>query len=182
MAGSLDAGVVLCENDLVEREDIKGIIQRPIWSHFGIRRPSLVLGNDIQVCQAAFNTVCTYIGTRDLVQEHIAYRMWPLGCGWEMPKETVAGSSEGGLVYLKYKFKYKSQFNEPNDDWRNSIEATSDELLGAYARAEDDAMATTFGGRGKKRLNRVFMSSDSCIRTIVILHGGKGRREKLLLR
>jgi hypothetical protein len=25
------------------------------------------LGNDIQTCQAAFNTVCTYIGTRDLV-------------------------------------------------------------------------------------------------------------------
>jgi hypothetical protein len=36
------------KNDLVEREDIKGIIQRPIWSYFGIRRPSLVLGNDIQ--------------------------------------------------------------------------------------------------------------------------------------
>jgi hypothetical protein len=27
------------KNDLVEREDIKGIIQHPIWSHFGIRRP-----------------------------------------------------------------------------------------------------------------------------------------------
>jgi hypothetical protein len=26
----------------------------------------------------AFNIVCTYIGTRDLVQEHIAYKMWPL--------------------------------------------------------------------------------------------------------
>jgi hypothetical protein len=55
------------KNDLVEREDIKGIIQHPIWSHFGIRRPSLTLGNDIQACQAAFNVVCTYIGTRDLV-------------------------------------------------------------------------------------------------------------------
>jgi hypothetical protein len=69
------------KNDLVEREDIKGIIQRPIWSHFGIRRPSLALGNDIQACQAAYNLVCTYIGTRDLVQEHIAYKVWPLGSG-----------------------------------------------------------------------------------------------------
>jgi hypothetical protein len=32
------------ENDLSEREDIKGIIQRPIWSRFGIRRPSTALG------------------------------------------------------------------------------------------------------------------------------------------
>jgi hypothetical protein len=73
-----------------------------------------------------------------------------------MPKETAAGSSEGGLVYLKYTFKYRSQFDESNDDWLNAIKATSDELLGAYSRAEDDAMATTFGGRGKKRPNRVF--------------------------
>jgi hypothetical protein len=55
------------KNDLVKREDIKGIIQRPIWSRFGIRRPSIALGNDIQACQATFNTVCTYIGTRDLI-------------------------------------------------------------------------------------------------------------------
>jgi hypothetical protein len=36
------------------------------------------------------------------------------------------------------------------------VEATCDELLGAYTRAEDDAMTLAFGGRGKKRLNRVF--------------------------
>jgi hypothetical protein len=29
-------------------------------------------------------------------------------------------------------------------------------LLGAYTRPEDDAMTLAFGGRGKKRLNRVF--------------------------
>jgi hypothetical protein len=56
------------KNDLSEREDIKGIIQRPIWYRFGIRRPSTALGNDIQACQIAFNIICTYIGTTDLVQ------------------------------------------------------------------------------------------------------------------
>jgi hypothetical protein len=144
------------KNDLVEREDIKEIIQRPIWSHFGTRRPAIALGNDIQVCQAAFNTVRTYIGTRDLVQEHIAYKVWPLGSGWEMLKEVAAGSSQGGLIYLKYTFKYRSQFDESNDDWLDAIKATNDELLGAYSRAEDDDMTAAFGGRGKKRLNRVF--------------------------
>jgi hypothetical protein len=83
---------------------VKGIIQRPIWSRFSIRRPSIALWNDVQACQAAFNTMCTYIGTRDLVQEHIAYKVWPLASGWEMPKEDAAGSSQGGLVYLKYTF------------------------------------------------------------------------------
>jgi hypothetical protein len=121
--------------DLSQREDIKGIIQRPIWSGFGIRRPLIALGNDVQACQAAFNTVCTYIGIRDLVQEHIAYRLWSLANGWEMPKEATAGSSQNDLVYLKYTFRYRSQFDELNDDWLDAIEATSDELLGAYSKA-----------------------------------------------
>jgi hypothetical protein len=33
-----------------------------------------------------------------------------------MPKETGAGSREGGLVYLRYTYRYRSQFDEPNDD------------------------------------------------------------------
>jgi hypothetical protein len=82
--------------------------------------------------------------------------VWPLADGWEMAKETTAGSSQGGLVYLKYTFRYMSQFDEPNDNWLDVIEATSDELLGAYSKAEDDAMTTAFGAWGKKRLNRVF--------------------------
>jgi hypothetical protein len=144
------------KNNLVEREDIKGIIQRPIWSHFGIKRPATVLGNDIEACQKVFNNVCAFIGTRNLVQEHIAYKVWPLVNDWEMSKETSAGSRQGGLVYLKYTFRYRDQFDEPSDDWLICVEATSDELLGAYTRAEDDAMTLAFGGRGKKRLNKVF--------------------------
>jgi hypothetical protein len=79
--------MVLCENDLIQREDVRGVIQRPIWSRFGIRRPSIALGNEVQACQMAFNTICTYIGTRDLVQEHIAFRVWPLANEWEMPRK-----------------------------------------------------------------------------------------------
>jgi hypothetical protein len=70
--------------------------------------------------------------------------------------EATAGSSQNGLVYLKYTFRFRSQFDEPNDDWLDVIEATSDELLGSYSKAEDEAMTTAFEARGKKRLNRVF--------------------------
>jgi hypothetical protein len=66
------------KNDLSEREDIRGIIQRPIRSRFSIGRPSIASGNEVQACLMALNTVCTYIGTRNLVQEHIAYKVWPL--------------------------------------------------------------------------------------------------------
>jgi hypothetical protein len=144
------------KNDLNQREDVSGIIQRLIWSRFGIRRPSIVIGNEVQACVMAFNTICTYIGTRDLVQEHIAFKVWHLVNEWEMPNEAVAGSSQGGLVYLKYTFQYRNQFDEPNDDWLDAIEATSDELLGAYSKIENEAMTVAFGARGKRRLNRVF--------------------------
>jgi hypothetical protein len=63
---------------------------------------------------------------------------------------------EGGPVRLKYTFRYEGKFIEPDDDWLKCIEATSDELLGPYSKAEDNALSVTFGGRKKKRLNRVF--------------------------
>jgi hypothetical protein len=73
-----------------------------------------------------------------------------------MPKETITKSDEGGLVRLKYTFRYEGKFVEPDDDWLKYIEATSDELLGPYSKAEDNALSMAFGSRKKKRLNRVF--------------------------
>jgi hypothetical protein len=144
------------KNYLNDREDVRGIIQCPIWSRFGIRSLSLAIRNEVQACLMDFNTVCTYIGTRDLVQEHIAYKVWPFVNEWVMSKESAAGFSEGGLIYLRYTFRYRSQFDEPNDDWLDAIEVTSDELLRAYSKAVDEAMGVAFCARGKRRLNRVF--------------------------
>jgi hypothetical protein len=66
------------KNDLKTREDIKEIIQLPIWSRFGLRRPKVEIDGNVEACQKAFSTVCAFIGTRDLIQEHIAFRVWPL--------------------------------------------------------------------------------------------------------
>jgi hypothetical protein len=144
------------KNDLKSREDIKEIIMRPILSRFGLRRPKVEIDEAVEACQKAFGTVCFFIGTRDLIQEHIAFRVWPLLDSWEMPKETLTDSGEGELVRLKYTFRYGDKFDEPNDEWLKCVEATSDELLGSYSKAEDNALASSFGGRGKKRLNKVF--------------------------
>jgi hypothetical protein len=73
-----------------------------------------------------------------------------------MPKETVTKYGEGELVLLKYTFKYGDKFDEPNDDWLKCIDATSDELLWPYSKVKDNALSTSFGACGKKRLNRVF--------------------------
>jgi hypothetical protein len=170
------------KNDLVKREDIKGIIQRPIWSRFGLRRMTLAIENDAEACQKAFGNVCAFIGTRDLIQEHIAYRVCPLVDNWEMPKETAAGSSEGGLFHLKYTFRYRDRFDEANDDWLKCVEAISDKLLGAYTRAEDDALSSAFRGRGKKRLNKVFDAIGFIYHDYCYPSQRLGKRGKLPLR
>jgi hypothetical protein len=148
------------KNDLKAREDIKEVIMRPIWSRFGLRRPKVEIDDVAEACQKAFDTVCSFICTRDLVQEHIAFTVWPLVEGREMQKETINDSSEGDLVRLKYTYRFGDKFDEPNDDWLKCIETTSDELLGAYSKIEDNALSATFGGRRKKRLNRVFDAID----------------------
>jgi hypothetical protein len=144
------------KNVLKAREDITEIIMRPIWSRFGLRKSKVEIDEAPEECRRAFGIVCSFIGTRDLVQEHVAYRIWPLVVNWEMPKETISNPNEGGLVRLKYTFRFGDQFIEPNDDWLKCIEATSDELLGPYSKAEDNALSVAFRSRKKKRLNRVF--------------------------
>jgi hypothetical protein len=144
------------KNDLKAREDITEIIMRPIWSRFGLRKPKVEIDEAAEACRRAFSTVCSFIGTRDLVQEHVAYRIWPLIDSWEMPKETITNPSEGGLVRLKYTFRFGDQFIKPDDDWLKCVESTSDELLGTYSKSEDNALSAAFGSRKKKRLNRVF--------------------------
>jgi hypothetical protein len=85
------------KNDLIKREDIKEIIQHPIWSSFGLRRPKVEIDGNVEACQKAFSTVYAFIGMRDLVQEHISFRIWPLVESWDMPKEWP-GSIE---IYLQ---------------------------------------------------------------------------------
>jgi hypothetical protein len=57
--------------------------------------------------------------------------------------------NEGGLVRLNYTFRFGDQFIEPDDDWLKCIEATSDELLRPYSKAEDNVLSPAFGSRKK---------------------------------
>jgi hypothetical protein len=103
-----------------------------------------------------------------------------------MLKETITNPSEGGLVRLKYTFRFGDQFVEPDDDWLKCVENTSDELLGAYSKSEDNALSTAFGSRKKKRLNRVFDAIGFMYLTIATRHRGRKERvqplKRLLLR
>jgi hypothetical protein len=81
------------KNDLKAREDIKEVIMRPIWSRFGLRRPKVEIDDTVEACQRAFSTVCSFICTRDLIQEHIAFRygrLWKAGKCQKRPPPILA--------------------------------------------------------------------------------------------
>jgi hypothetical protein len=73
------------KNGLKEREDVKDIIQTPIHPSFGFIRPTCYIIFEVQSSIISFNAVCTHIGTRDLVQEHLAFNTWSLRVEWDMP-------------------------------------------------------------------------------------------------
>jgi hypothetical protein len=54
MAQRLDERMVLCENDLKAREDIKEIIMRPIWSRFDLRKPKVEIDGAAEGPSAQF--------------------------------------------------------------------------------------------------------------------------------
>jgi hypothetical protein len=131
--------MVLCKNDLEKREYIRGIIQRPITSQFGIKWPTIVMSNKAQTTLVDFNAMCSYIGTRDLVKEHLVFRMWLFANQWEMLKTKEGSPSrqemeKGGLVYLKYTYWYRNQFGDLDDDWLGTIKSKSNEILGNFTK------------------------------------------------
>jgi hypothetical protein len=103
------------------------------------------------VCE--FRVVSKHIGTRDLVQEYLANRVFPTLREWGMPK--LEGEKKNELVRLPYHFKFKKHFKEPCQEWLDTIEVMFNEILGNYTKKEDQLMTAAFGARPKRRLNRM---------------------------
>jgi hypothetical protein len=103
---------------------------------------------------AEFRVVAEQISTRDLVQEYLAYKVFPTLSEWHMPK--LKGTKEKNeLVRLPCRFKFEKQFKGPCQEWLEMIETMCNEILGNYTKKEDQLMTAAFGTRPKRRLNRV---------------------------
>jgi hypothetical protein len=88
------------------------------------------------------------------VQEFLAFKVFPTLREWEMPK-LLGEKKKGELVRLPYHYKFKKHFKAPCQEWLNTIEIMSNEILGNYSKKEDQLMIAAFGTRPKRRLNRV---------------------------
>jgi hypothetical protein len=65
--------------------------------------------------------VSEHIGTRDLVQEYLANKVFPMLKEWNMPK-LKGEKKKNELVRLPYHFKFKKHFKEPCQEWLEMIE------------------------------------------------------------
>jgi hypothetical protein len=107
-----------------------------------------------QIALGEFRVIAEHIGTRDLVQEFLAFRVFPTLKEWDMPK-LKGEKKKGELVRLPYYYKFKKHFKVPCQEWLDTIEVMCNEILGNYSKKEDQLMTAAFGTRPKRRLNRV---------------------------
>jgi hypothetical protein len=83
-----------------------------------------VNNDSAQACVVAFNIVCSYNGTKDLVQEHIASKVWPLVYEWEIPKETTDSSISAAAVETTTAQLEKSELESSRTEQQPKLQST----------------------------------------------------------
>jgi hypothetical protein len=111
------------------------LVQSPLELTFGLTRPqcNMTLGASCPDAVGEFRVVSEHIGTRDLVQEYLANRVFPTLKEWGMPK-LKGEKKKNELVRLPYHFKFKKHFKEPYQEWLDTIEVMCNEILGNYTK------------------------------------------------
>jgi hypothetical protein len=142
--------------DEKKREKLMTMVMSPLSLSFEMTRTlcNMQLGSPCQLAEVEFRVVAEQISTRDLVQEYLANKTYPMSSGWGMPKKKEAGKKHE-LVRLAYRFKFEKQFKKPCKEWLDMIETMCNEILGNYTKKEDQLMTAAFGTRPKRRLNQV---------------------------
>jgi hypothetical protein len=114
------------------------LVQSPLELTFGLTRPqcNMTPGASCPDAVGEFRVVSEHIGTRDLVQEYLANRVFPTLKEWGMPK-LKGEKKKNELVRLPYHFKFKKHFKEPCQEWLDTIEVMCNEILGNYMKKED---------------------------------------------
>jgi hypothetical protein len=138
----------------------------------------MIMGSPSQIALAEFRVISDHIGTRDLVQEFLAFRVFPTLREREMPK-LEGEKKKGELVRLPYHYKFKKHFKAPCQEWLDTIEVMCNENLGNYSKKEDQLMTAAFGTHPKRRLNRVLDALNFDYPDYEQLGGdAEGRKEK----
>ena len=87
----------------------------PLKISFGLKRPNYRMSGATQDAYKAYNIVVKRIGTWDLIQEFLAYNVFPTQTRWKIPKTSKSkeGDKKDGddkLVTLAFVFEEQALF------------------------------------------------------------------------
>lgn len=58
----------------------------PLKISFGMKRPECNMNDAVETCYNTFKTIVEKVGTRDLIQEALAYNILPACTRWKLSK------------------------------------------------------------------------------------------------
>jgi hypothetical protein len=116
--------------DNKKRDKLMTMVMSPLTLSFKMTRPlcHMQLGSPCQLAEVEFRVVVAEVGTRGLVQEFLANRVFPTSSGWGMLKKKD-GSKKHELVRLPYQFKFEKEFKKPRQECLEMIETMCNEIL-----------------------------------------------------
>jgi hypothetical protein len=108
----------------------------------------------IRNCESAFHLASTILGGRDIIEEFVAARIWPISSGWS-PNEIVYFNVNWAAQEVPFpKFGIKLRENQSADTFMIEIEKRVNVMIGEYTMNEYKAYKALV--KHKKRINRVF--------------------------
>jgi hypothetical protein len=108
----------------------------------------------IRNCESAFHLASTILGGRDIIEEFVAAKIWPISCGWA-PNEIVHFNVNWGTQEVPFpKFDIKLREGQSADAFMVEIEKRVTLMIGEYTMNEYKSYNALV--KHKRRINRVF--------------------------
>jgi hypothetical protein len=108
----------------------------------------------IRNCESAFHLASTILGGRDIIEEFVAARIWPISSGWS-PIEIVYFKVNWAAQEVPFpKFGIKLREDQSTNAFMIEIEKRVNVMIGEYTMNEYKAYKALV--KHKKRINRVF--------------------------
>jgi hypothetical protein len=132
------------------------LVQSPLELTFGLTRPqcNMTPGASCPDAVGKFRVVSEHIGTRDLVQEYLANKVFPTLRDWGMPK-LKGEKKKNELVRLPYLLSSRNTSKNPAKNGWIQLRLCVMKSWAITRKKEDQLMTAAFGTRPKRRLNRV---------------------------
>jgi hypothetical protein len=108
----------------------------------------------IRSCENAFHLASTILGGRDIIEEFVAARIWPISHGWA-PTQIVNFNVKWAAQEVPFpKFSIQLRDGQSADDFMLEIERRVNLMIGEYTMNEYKAYKALV--KHKRRINRVF--------------------------